>query len=86
MKSTLFKVSSLLLLCLPVFAATVHINYTDSSMYTKMSSELSSMGYTVTGTNSGSVTLNDFTNKDLHIMLQEIITVVVLVRQHTKVI
>ncbi len=67
MKSTLFKVSSLLLLCLPVFAATVHINYTDSSMYTKMSSELSSMGFTVTGTNSGSVTLNDFTNKDLHI-------------------
>ena len=67
MKSTLFKVSSLLLLCLPVFDATVHINYTDSSMYTKMSSELSSMGFTVTGTNSGSVTLNDFTNKDLHI-------------------
>ena len=66
MKSLLFKIS-LILLCLPVFAATVHINYTDSSMYTKMSSELSSMGYTVTGTNSGSVTLNDFTNKDLHI-------------------
>ena len=66
MKSLLFKIS-LILLSLPVYALTVHINYTDSSMYTKMSSELSSMGFTVTGTNSGSVTLNDFTNKDLHI-------------------
>ena len=48
-------------------ADTVHINYTDSSMYTKMKSELETMGFTVTGTNSGSITLSDFSSKDIHI-------------------
>ena len=38
-----------------------------SDQYTQLKSELEDLGYTVTGTNSGSVTLSDFTNKDLHI-------------------
>jgi hypothetical protein len=46
---------------------TVHINYTDTNMYNNMKSELEDMGFTVTGTNSGTVTLSDFTSKDLHI-------------------
>ena len=66
-KSLLFKVSSLLLLCLPVYSATVHINYTDSDLYSEMSDQLEDMGFTVTGTNSGSITLSDFSSKDLHI-------------------
>ena len=52
---------------LNVYALTVHINYTDSSMYTKMEDELEDMGFTVTGTNSGSININDFSSKDLHI-------------------
>ena len=67
MKSLLFKVSSLLLLSLPVYSATVHINYTDSNLYSEMEDQLEDMGFTVTGTNSGSITLNDFSSKDLHI-------------------
>ena len=67
MKSLLFKVSSLLLLCLPVYSATVHINYTDSNLYSEMEDQLEDMGFTVTGTNSGSITLSDFSSKDLHI-------------------
>ena len=66
-KSLLFKVSSLLLLCLPVYSATVHINYTDSNLYSEMEDQLEDMGFTVTGTNSGSITLSDFSSKDLHI-------------------
>ncbi len=34
---------------------------------TQLKSELEDLGYTVTGTNSGSVTLSDFSSKDLHI-------------------
>ena len=49
------------------FANTAHINYTDTSMYNKIKGELEGYGYTVTGTNSGSVTLSDFSGKDLHI-------------------
>ena len=67
MKSLLFKVSSLLLLCLPVYSATVHINYTDSNLYSEMEDQLEDMGFTVTGTNSGSININDFSSKDLHI-------------------
>ena len=48
-------------------ANTAHINYTDTSMYNKIKGELEGYGYTVTGTNSGSVTLSDFSGKDLHI-------------------
>ena len=48
-------------------ASTAHINYTDTSMYNKIKGELEGYGYTVTGTNSGSVTLSDFSGKDLHI-------------------
>ena len=66
-KSLLFKVSSLLLLCLPVYSATVHISYTDSNLYSEMEDQLEDMGFTVTGTNSGSITLSDFSSKDLHI-------------------
>ena len=36
-------------------------------MYNKIKGELEGYGYTVTGTNSGSVTLSDFSGKDLHI-------------------
>ena len=48
-------------------AETAHINYTDTNMYNKLKGELEGHGFTVTGTNSGSVTLSDFTGKDLHI-------------------
>ena len=48
-------------------ANTAHINYSDTSTYNKIKGELESYGYTVTGTNSGSVTLSDFSGKDLHI-------------------
>jgi len=53
--------------CTSAFANTAHINYTDTSMYNKIKGELEGYGYTVTGTNSGSVTLSDFSGKDLHI-------------------
>ena len=50
-------------------AGTAHINYVNSTsdQYTQLKSELEDLGYTVTGTNSGSVTLSDFSSKDLHI-------------------
>ena len=57
----------LILFCSSVFAETAHINYTDTNMYNKLKGELEGHGFTVTGTNSGSVTLSHFTNKDLHI-------------------
>ena len=57
----------LILFCSSVFAETAHINYTDTNMYNKLKGELEGHGFTVTGTNSGSVTLSDFTSKDLHI-------------------
>ena len=55
------------LFCSSVFAETAHINYTDTNMYNKLKGELEGHGFTVTGTNSGSVTLSHFTDKDLHI-------------------
>ena len=50
-------------------ADTAHINYVNSTsdQYTQLKSELEDLGYTVTGTNSCSVTLSDFSSKDLHI-------------------
>ena len=57
----------LVLFCSSAFAETAHINYTDVNMYNKLKGELEGHGFTVTGTNSGSVTLSDFTGKDLHI-------------------
>ena len=50
-------------------AGTAHINYVTSTndQYLELKSELEDLGYTVTGTNSGSVSLNDFSSKDLHI-------------------
>ena len=50
-----------------VMAATVHISYTDSNLYSEMEDQLEDMGFTVTGTNSGSININDFSSKDLHI-------------------
>ena len=52
-----------------VKADTAHINYVSSTsdQYTQLKSELEDLGYTVTGTNSGTVTLSDFSSKDLHI-------------------
>jgi len=69
MKSILISVSFLLLFCTSVLADTAHINYVSSTsdQYTQLKSELEDLGYTVTGTNSGSVTLSDFSSKDLHI-------------------
>ena len=70
MLSTFIRISSFLFVlfyCTSAFANTAHINYTDSSMYNKIKGELEGYGYTVTGTNSGSVTLSDFSGKDLHI-------------------
>tara|TARA_X000000950_G_scaffold66556_2_gene82037 strand:- start:934 stop:2403 length:1470 start_codon:yes stop_codon:yes gene_type:complete len=49
------------------YANTAHIQYTDTNMYNKIKGELESEGYTVTGTSGGSVSLSDFTGKDLHI-------------------
>ena len=69
MLSSFIRISSILfLLCTGAFANTAHINYSDTSTYNKIKGELESYGYTVTGTNSGSVTLSDFSGKDLHIM------------------
>ena len=69
MKSILISVSFFLLFCTSVLADTAHINYVNSTsdQYTQLKSELEDLGYTVTGTNSGSVTLSDFSSKDLHI-------------------
>ena len=65
--SKLISFLFVLLCCTSAFANTAHINYTDTSMYNKIKGELEGYGYTVTGTNSGSVTLSDFSGKDLHI-------------------
>jgi len=71
MQLQLIKFSSLFLLLFSasVLADTAHINYVSSTsdQYTQLKSELEDLGYTVTGTNSGSVTLSDFSSKDLHI-------------------
>ena len=70
MRFILISVSFFLLFfTIPTMADTAHINYVSSTseQYTQLKSELEDLGYTVTGTNSGSVTLSDFTNKDLHI-------------------
>ena len=50
-------------------ADTAHINYVTSTndQYLELKSELEDLGYTVTATNSGSISLNDFSSKDLHI-------------------
>lgn len=55
------------LVLLDASANTAHIQYTDTNMYNKIKGELESEGYTVTGTSGGSVSLSDFTGKDLHI-------------------
>ena len=65
--SKLISFLFVLFCCTSAFANTAHINYTDTSMYNKIKGELEGYGYTVTGTNSGSVTLSDFSGKDLHI-------------------
>ena len=64
-----FLVCFILLFSSKAFADTAHINYVNSTsdQYTQLKSELEDLGYTVTGTNSGSVTLSDFSSKDLHI-------------------
>ena len=64
-----FLVCFILLVSSKVWADTAHINYVTSTndQYLELKSELEDLGYTVTGTNSGTVTLSDFSNKDLHI-------------------
>ena len=70
---TLFRNSLLFLFLIsattPAWANTAHINYVTSTndQYLELKSQLEDLGYTFTGTNSGSVTLSDFSNKDLHI-------------------
>ena len=65
--SKLISFLFVLFCCTSAFAETAHINYTDTNMYNKIKGELETLGFTVTGTNSGSVSLSDFTGKDLHI-------------------
>lgn len=72
MRLEFIKLSSLIFLLFfstSLLADTAHINYVTSTndQYTQLKSELEDLGYTVTGTNSGSVTLSDFSSKDLHI-------------------
>ena len=70
MRLQLFSlVSSLLFFSTSVLADTAHINYVTSTndQYLELKSELEDLGYTVTGTNSGTITLSDFSSKDLHI-------------------
>ena len=64
-----FLVCFILLVSSKVWADTAHINYVTSTndQYLELKSELEDLGYTVTGTNSGTVTLSDFSSKDLHI-------------------
>ena len=59
-----FLVCFILLFSSKAFADTAHINYVSSTsdQYTQLKSELEDLGYTVTGTNSGSVTLSDFSS------------------------
>ena len=68
MKSILISVSFFLLFCTSVLANTAHINYVSSTsdQYTKLKSELEDLGYTVTATNSGTITLSDFRIKFFH--------------------
>ena len=65
--SKLISFLFVLFCCTSAFANTAHIQYTDTNMYNKIKGELESQGYTVTGTSGGSVSLSDFTGKDLHI-------------------
>ena len=65
--SKLISFLFVLFCCTSAFANTAHIQYTDTNMYNKIKGELESYGYTVTGTSGGSVSLSDFTGKDLHI-------------------
>ena len=73
MLSTFIRISSLLIMLMCIVstaeADTAHINYVTSTndQYLELKSELEDLGYTVTGTNSGTVTLSDFSSKDLHI-------------------
>ena len=71
MKSQLTRLISLIVLFFgtSVLANTAHINYSNatSNHFTNLKGHLETMGYTVTSTNSGTVTLSDFTGKDLHI-------------------
>jgi len=85
MKSILISVSFLLLFCASVLADTAHINYVSSTndQYLKLKSELEDLGYTVTGTNSGTVIL---VAKIYISILQVTIIVVILVRQPMKLI
>ncbi len=64
-----FLVCFILLVSSKVWADTAHINYVTSTndQYLELKSELEDLGYTVTGTNSGTVTLSYFSSKDLHI-------------------
>ena len=65
MRLQLFSlVSSLLFFSTSVLADTAHINYVSSTsdQYTQLKSELEDLGYTVTGTNSGILTLSDFSS------------------------
>ena len=65
----IFLVCFILLVSSKVCADTAHINYVTSqnAQYLELKSELKDLGYSVTGTTSGSVTLSVFSTQDLPI-------------------
>ena len=71
MKSILIKISFLLLFSTSVLADTAFIyyhnsgTYNTSSQYTNLKSELEDLGYTVSGSTSGTVSSTDISGKDL---------------------
>lgn len=67
MKSLLIKISFLLLFCSPVLANDLLIYYSsnESSQYSNLKSEFEGLGFTVTGSTSGTVSSNDLSGKEL---------------------
>ena len=67
MKSILLKISFLLFFCSPVLANDLLIFYSnnESSQYSNLKSEFESLGFTVTGSTSGSVTSSAVSGKEL---------------------
>jgi len=67
MKSILIKISFLLFFCSPVLANDLLIYYSsnESSQYSNLKSEFESLGFTVTGSTSGTVSSSDLSGKEL---------------------
>ena len=67
MKSLLFKISFLLFFCSPVLANDLLIFYSsnESSQYSNLKSEFEDLGFTVTGSTSGTVSSSLLSGKEL---------------------